>query len=71
MIVPLLDNTFQLGCGLALLAPLTIRSLLLRSTFAHSPLQVLVMMCYSLYLWHGVTLRGVGRYRHPTEDLLA
>ena len=50
--IPLLNNAVQLGMGCIVLGVSASRAGLLRSFLAWAPLQVLGMMCYSIYIWH-------------------
>ena len=52
-----------------MLALLVAPSPVLRFGFANPALQLLGMMCYSIYVWHGVALRGMAGYRVTLEEM--
>ncbi len=60
-LAPLLNNLFQLACAAGILgllfAPLGSP---LRLLVANRPMQLLGMMCFSLYVWHGMLLWRAG-----------
>ncbi len=59
-LAPLLNNLFQLACAAGILGLLYSSSRVIRFLVANRPLQLLGMMCYSIYVWHGVLLWRVG-----------
>lgn len=54
--VPYLYLVTSLGATTLLLAALALGPGLLRALLANPPLQLAGMMCYSLYIWHGVLI---------------
>jgi peptidoglycan/LPS O-acetylase OafA/YrhL len=56
VVVPILNNIFQLGCATGVLALLFAPGGLIRWLWTNRALQLLGMMCYSLYVWHGVLI---------------
>jgi peptidoglycan/LPS O-acetylase OafA/YrhL len=53
-VVPFTNNIFQFGCFVSIPPLLLMRGRLV-VLVANPVLQILGMMCYSLYVWHGVT----------------
>ncbi len=56
--IPFTNVLFQLGCVLSVTALLLLRGPIARA-IANPVLQILGMMCYSLYVWHGVVKLSV------------
>jgi peptidoglycan/LPS O-acetylase OafA/YrhL len=52
-------DAITLGMALLTAGLLTLRGGLLHATFANRPIQLIGMMCYSLYIWHQPVLRHV------------
>jgi peptidoglycan/LPS O-acetylase OafA/YrhL len=57
---PFLNNLFHLVCAAGLLGLLYSSDGFLRFLFANRPIQIFGMMCYSLYVWHGVLIVPAG-----------
>lgn len=51
-IIPLLNNGVQLGSAALVVGALTMRNKLI-AVLTCSPMQILGMMCFSVYVWHG------------------
>jgi peptidoglycan/LPS O-acetylase OafA/YrhL len=65
--VPFLHNGFQLGCAAGVIGLLFSPPGAIRRGWSNRALQLLGMMCYSIYVWHGVligrlVLVGPGAY---------
>jgi peptidoglycan/LPS O-acetylase OafA/YrhL len=58
-VIPFLNNIFQLGCATGMLALLFSPSGLIRRLWSNRALQLLGMMCYSLYVWHGILIHRI------------
>ena len=70
-VIGLLYNLFQASSLLVILGLLFTRSRVLTLLFANRPLQLLGMMCYSLYVWHGLAVPRIVGPTISTEGLLA
>ena len=64
-VAPLPNTLFHCGCVLTLLSVLLTKNTVARFIFANPVIQLLGMMCYSLYVWH-VWL--IGRMAGPPMD---
>jgi peptidoglycan/LPS O-acetylase OafA/YrhL len=70
-IVPLINNVFHAGFFLVIVSLLSMEGGPVRYLFANRPLQVLGMMCYSVYIWHQLVLFAVIRENDYTVFYLS
>ncbi len=70
-LTPITNNLFQTGFVLVILSLLSMRSGTVLSVFTNRPLQVLGMMCYSVYIWHQQAMFAVIRGQGYTFANLA
>ncbi|MFQ5466486.1 MAG: acyltransferase family protein [Thermodesulfobacteriota bacterium] len=59
--VPFLSNLFHAGFALIMVSLLSMEGGAVRFVFTNRPVQVIGMMCYSLYVWHQMTIYAVIR----------
>jgi peptidoglycan/LPS O-acetylase OafA/YrhL len=59
-VAPLLNNLFQVACASGVLGLLYTSNAVLRFLISNRAIQLLGMMCYSLYVWHGILIARAG-----------
>ena len=66
---PLLNNLFNVACAFGVLGLLSSSNGILRMVTANRPIQAFGMMCYSIYVWHGVLVSRAGLLRPGGYEL--
>ena len=56
IVVPYLNLSVNIGAGLLLTGLLTMPPCLTRWLFSNRPIQLIGMMCFSIYVWHGLLI---------------
>ena len=56
IVVPYVNVSVNLGAGLLLTGLLTMPPCLTRWLFSNRPIQLIGMMCFSIYVWHGLLI---------------
>lgn len=59
LIIPIINNFLDLGIFFITMSLLVMKNNVLRRLFESYPLQLHGMMCYSIYVWHGITLTNI------------
>ena len=69
-LIPYTNNFIQLGSGLLIFALLHMEANAFRRLFDNAPLQLIGMMCYSLYVWHVLVIPPVLGPGYTVERLI-
>ncbi len=66
-IIPFINNILLVGFALIVLFLLHCKNRIVNYIFANPMIQIIGLMCYSLYVWHGVILLKIVRQHTITE----